>query len=256
MPSFADNHSGFVLPNARFNPAAQPPSCPGLLTPPESPKPGYAQLPMPNSTQCSAPRCEYPKFPQSSSLESLEPGPHSAQHDLSRVSETIYTIIEQVIEQKLAEAMGPLRLNVRRLDSGNLELHEQSDALGKQNDALESQVRRLQCLEDQVSAQLHTVQNISAATFSSLKLVSEVVAKLSDTTTSFIQNAHGINDQYIAYQPAPSALHQHQQHYHIQPQFCFESRSAKRYHQSHKKSRKPRLVNYMLSKWRTGGASD
>ncbi|KAM3558346.1 hypothetical protein MY1884_004044 [Beauveria asiatica] len=255
MPSFADNHSGFVLPNARFNPAAQPPSCSGLLTPPESPKPGYAQLPTPNSTQCPAPRCEYPKFPQSSSLESLEPGPRSAQHDLSRVSETIYTIIEQVIEQKLAEAMGPLRLNVRRLDSGNLELHEQSDALGKQNDALESQVRRLQCLEDQVSAQLDTVQKISATTFSSLELISEIVAKLPDTKT-LLQNAHGNNNQHSTFRPASSALHQHKQHFHIQPQFCFESRSAKRHHQSHKKSRKPRLVNYMLSKWRTGGASD
>ncbi|KAM3442646.1 hypothetical protein NHJ13734_002214 [Beauveria thailandica] len=248
MPSFADNHSGFVLPNARFNPAAQPPSCSGLLTPPESPKSGYAQLPKPTSTQCPAPRCEYPKFPQSSSLESLEPEAHSAQHDLSRVSETIYTIIEQVIEQKLAEAMGPLRLNVRRLNSGNLEFHEQ-------NDALESQVRRLRCLEDQAKAQLHTVQKISATTFSSLELISEIVAKLPDTKT-LLQNAHGNNNQHSTFPPASSALHQHQQHFHIQPQFCFESRSAKRHHQSHKKSRKPRLVNYMLSKWRTGGASD
>ncbi|OAA52397.1 hypothetical protein BBO_00238 [Beauveria brongniartii RCEF 3172] len=249
MPSFADNHSGFVLPNARFNPAAQPPSCSGLLTPPESPRSGYAQLPTLNSTQCPASRYEYRNSPQqSSSLASLEPEPQSAQHDLSRVSETIYTIIEQVIEQKLAEAMGPLRLNVRRLDSRNLELHEQ-------NDALESQVRRLQCLEDQAKAQLHTVQNISATTFSSLELISEIVAKLPDTKT-FLQNAHGNNDQYMTFRPASSASHQHQQHFHIQPQFCFESRSAKRHHQSHKKSRKPRLVNYMLSKWRTGGASD
>ncbi|KAM3504566.1 hypothetical protein MY10362_003484 [Beauveria mimosiformis] len=248
MPSFADNHSGFVLPNACFNPAAQPPGCSGLLTPPESPKSGYAQLPTRNPTQCPAPRYEYRNIPQSSSLASLEPEPQSAQHDLSRVSETIYTIIEQVIEQKLAEAMGPLRLNVRRLDSGNLELHEQ-------NDALESQVRRLQCLEDQARAQLHTVQNISATTFSSLELISEIVAKLPDTKT-FIQNAHENNVQHMTFRPASSASHQHQQHSHIQPQFCFESRSAKRHHRSHKKSRKPRLVNYMLSKWRTGGASD
>ncbi|KAM3540840.1 hypothetical protein ARSEF1564_006256 [Beauveria bassiana] len=255
MPSFADHHSGFVLPNARFNPAAQTPSCSGLLTPPESPKSGYAQLPTPKSSQCPAPTYEYRNLPPSSSLGSLDPEPQSAQHDLSRVSETIYTIIEQVIEQKLAEAMGPLRLNVRRLDSGNLELHEQSDALGKQNNHLGSQVRRLRCLEDQVNAQLHTVQNISAATSSSLEVISAIVNKLSDTT-SFIQKAHGINDGHITFRPAPSALHQHQQHYHIQPQFCFESRSAKRHHQSHKKSKKPRLVKYMLSKWRTGGASD
>ncbi|KAM3513733.1 hypothetical protein MY11210_002642 [Beauveria gryllotalpidicola] len=263
MPSFADSHSGFVLPNARFNPAAQPPSCSGLLlTPPESPKSGYAQLSTPNSTQCPAPPYEYRNLPQGSGLGSLEPEPQSAQHDLSRVSETIYTIIEQVIEQKLAEAMGPLRLNVRRLDSESLEFHEQNDALGRQNDALGkqndhlgSQVRRLRCLEDQVNAQLHTVQDISAATSSSLEIISALVNQLSDTT-SFIQNAHGINNQHITFRPAPSTSHQHQQHYHIQPQFCFESRSAKRHNQSHKKSRKPRLVNYMLSKWRTGGASD
>ncbi|EJP65599.1 uncharacterized protein BBA_05468 [Beauveria bassiana ARSEF 2860] len=255
MPSFADNHSGFVLPNARFNPAAQTPSCSGLLTPPESPKSGYAQLAMPKSTQFTAPTHEYRNLSPSSSLGSLEPEAQSAQHDLSRVSETIYTIIEQVIEQKLAEAMGPLRLNVRRLDSESLEFHEQNDALGKQNDALESQVRRLRCLEDQANAQLRTVQKISAITLSSLELISDIVAKLPDTNT-FLQNAHVINEQQTTFRPASSASHQRQQHYHIQPQFCFESRTAKRHHQSHKKSKKPRLVNYMLSKWRTGGAGD
>ncbi|KAH8712913.1 hypothetical protein HC256_006088 [Beauveria bassiana] len=253
MPSFADNHSGFVLPNARFNPAAQTPSCSGLLTPPESPKSGYArQLPTPKSTQCPAPTYEHRNLPSSSSLASLEPEPQSAHHDLSRVSETIYTIIEQVIEQKLAEAMGPLRLNMKRMDSENLEFHEQNGALEKQNDHLGNQVRRL---EDQVNAQLQTVQNISAATSSSLEVISALVNQLSDTT-SFIQKAHGINDGHITFRPASYALQHHQQHYHIQPQFCFESRSAKRQHQSHKKSKKPRLVKYMLSKWRTGGASD
>ncbi|KAF1733030.1 hypothetical protein CRV24_006926 [Beauveria bassiana] len=177
MPSFADNHSGFVLPNARFNPAAQTPSCSGLLTPPESPKSGYArQLPTPKSTQCPAPTYEHRNLPSSSSLASLEPEPQSAHHDLSRVSETIYTIIEQVIEQKLAEAMGPLRLNMKRMDSENLEFHEQNGALEKQNDHLGNQVRRL---EDQVNAQLQTVQNISAATSSSLEVISALIRQVS-----------------------------------------------------------------------------
>ncbi|TQV97613.1 chaperonin GroL [Cordyceps javanica] len=115
MPFLEENHDAFVLPTSRFNPN-------GLLTPPESPKFGHVSPPELASTLNSAITREPCNSPQMCRLGSPEAVPQSAQHDLTRVSETIYTIIEQVIEQKLAEAMGPLRLNLRRFDSENTDL--------------------------------------------------------------------------------------------------------------------------------------
>lgn len=243
MPSFADDHDGFVLPNARFNPSAQPPSGSGLLTPPESPKSSKATLPTPISTRCfaSTQHQQLPQYhdsPQSFRFGPSEPEPQSAQHDLSHASETIYTIIEQVIEQKLAEAMGPLRLNIRRFDSENTDL--------------DCQVGRL---EQQIDAQLRTLQNISVATSNHLEIISALANQLSNTTNS-MQRANGLYDQRVLSRPASSASHQHERHSNIQPQFCFKSRSSKKHRQSQMKSRKPRLVSYMMSKWRAGGARD
>ncbi|EGX93189.1 hypothetical protein CCM_04561 [Cordyceps militaris CM01] len=157
MALFADYHDGFVLPNARFNPTATSGS--GLLTPPESPKSGYAELP--TSTHCHAPVTdEHHELPPSYRRGRPEPEKQSVQPDLSGVSETIYTIIEQVIEQKLAEAMGPLRLNIRRLDSENTDLQTQNDRLEQQ---------------------LHALQNISVTASNNLELLSSISSQLSHT---------------------------------------------------------------------------
>lgn len=246
MPSFAESHDGFVLPNARFNPSAQPPSCSGLLTPPESPKSSKTTLPMPISSQCAAPMQndqlpQYHDSPQSFRFDLSEPEPKSAQHDLSRVSETIYAIIEQVIEQKLAEAMGPLRLNVRRLDSESLEFHEQNDTLGSQVGHLEQQ--------------LHNLQNISVTTSNNLKLLSSVANQLS-TATNLMQKANGLATAPDFPTFASSPASRQRDHHDIQPQFCFKSRSSRNYRHYQSKSTKPGLVHYMLSKWRTEGSRD
>lgn len=238
MPSFADSHDGFVLPNARFNPSAQPPSCSGLLTPPESPKSSRTTLPMPISTQCpvSMQHDQLPHYhdsPQSFRVGLAEPEPKSAQHDLSHASETIYTIIEQVIEQKLAEAMGPLRLNIRRFDSENTDLG---------------------CQVGHLEQQLHTLQNISVTTSNNLELLSSLANQLS-TATNLMQKPNVLARPSEFVMPA-SPVSRHQNHFSIQPQFCFEPRSSKRYRRSQIKSRKPGLVNCMLSKWRTGKASN
>lgn len=232
MPSFADNCDGFVLPNARFNPAAQPPSGSGLLTPPESPTSSKTPLPMPISTQrpVSTPHLD---SPQSFRSGPSEPELQSAQHDLSRVSETIYTIIEQVIEQKLAEAMGPLRLNLRRFDSENTDLG---------------------CQVGHLEQQLHALQSISVTASNNLELMSSLANQLS-TATNLMQKTHDFTPS-SNFPILASPASRRQEHYNVQPQFCFEPRSSKKQRYSQTKSRKPRLVNYMLSKCRTGGTRD
>ncbi|KAJ3479959.1 hypothetical protein NLG97_g8186 [Lecanicillium saksenae] len=244
MHSFADHRDGFVLPNARFNPTTQPPSCSGLLTPPESPKTSNAPLPTCTSTSKLASLNEF--LPRSCYSPS-EPERQSAEHDLSRVSETIYTIIEQVIEQKLAEAMGPLRLNVRRLDSESLEFHEQNDTLG-------SEVKRLEQYRNAINTQLHTLQNISTATSNNLELLSSLSNQLSHATAA-MQNHSPCASSYSASGLASPISQHHPRLCHgtVQPQFCFESRSSKRQRRSRTKSKRSRLVNYVLSKWRSGG---
>ncbi|KAJ6783729.1 hypothetical protein PWT90_05479 [Aphanocladium album] len=233
MHSFAQNHDGFVLPNARFNPPMQPPNCSGLLTPPESPKSGKATLRTPNTAT------DFASFQEPSPRPCHGPSEfeqRSTQHDLSRVSETIYTIIEQVIEQKLAEAMGPLRLNIRRFDSENTDLQAQNDTLGFKVSRLEQQ--------------LHALQNISVAASSNLELISSLAVQLS-STINVIQNSNQTRSVPVPPETVASARH-HEQPCNIQPQFCFKGRNSKCHRRSQTKSKKSRLVNYMLSKWRTG----
>lgn len=226
------SHDGFVLSSARFSPTAQP-SCSGLLTPPESPKSSKVPLPMPIKISAYEKESIYAQTPRSC-FGTSEPEPQSA--DLSRVSETIYSIIEQVTEQKLAEAMGPLRLNLRRFDSENTDLQTQNDVLGYEVQRLEQQ--------------LHALQNISVTTSNNLELLSSLLAKQLSHTNNILQNTNLANHNYDFPVNAPPAS---RQDYSVQPQFCFERRSSKRQRYTHTKSRKSRLVNYMMSKWRTGG---
>lgn len=231
MHSLYEQNPGFVLSDARFGQSAAH----GLMTPPDSPT--YSSRGRAGGTSTSYTKSQNESCYSPQSAQASPFGAQDGRDELSRVSETIYTIIEQVIEQKLAEAMGPLRLNIRRFDSENTDLQTQNDTLGSKVDDLEKQ--------------LQTLQNISLAASNNLEIISSVAHQLSQTTNSI----HPQN----TFIPQPTnttrifARHQ-EQHYNIKPQFRFERRNSKRQSRTGSKSRKSQLVNYVFSKWRTGGA--
>lgn len=228
-------NAAFVLPNARFQSDL---GCAGMLTPPDSPK--YATS------------AESPAFSDNFSLGSSESLysshiPHSAKSelpyghtDLSRVSETIYTIIEQVIEQKLAEAMGPLRLNIRRFDSENTDLQTQNNTLGFK--------------VGQIEQQLETLQNISAAASTNLQLITSLAKQMHQINTT--KESHAIfNAQYCPQDDSRSQTASPPHHFHdVQPQFRFERRSSKHQYKRSLPRKTSKWASNIFSKWRAGGS--
>lgn len=163
-----------------------------------------------------------------------------AHQDMSHISETIYTIIEHVIEQKLADAMGPLRLNIRRLDSENQRFESENTDLQTQNNTLGCQVGRL-------DEQLQTLQNISVTAANNLELISSLAYQLSEATNNLRSG-----QSHLVKVAAP--ITQHQQCFNIPPQFRFQDRNSKIQRQNGKKSKKSGILKNVFYKWRTGGA--
>lgn len=132
---------------------------PGLITPPETPK---------YNKQADTDAVEQNHGVFSSDKKAQPAG-------LEHVSELIYSIIEHAVEEKIAEAIGPLRLNLRRMDRENSDFHEQNDTLGRQidlhyksiekhNDVLDSlSAAQAQGIQSQAKLVQYTTENLSLA---------------------------------------------------------------------------------------------
>lgn len=112
-PCYSMDNSNYKLRNMAYTT--------GVVTPPETPR--YRADPNATSTEeCRA----------GSGIYSDEK--KTSQVNLEQFSELVYGIIEHAVEEKIAEAIGPLRLNLNRLDRENSDFHEQNDTLSRQID--------------------------------------------------------------------------------------------------------------------------
>ncbi|KAL7912781.1 hypothetical protein GGI35DRAFT_476613 [Trichoderma velutinum] len=89
--------------------------------------------------------------------------------DFNNIREAIYSIVEHTVEEKMADAMGPLRLNINKLDDSLESIRHREDALNNLENSLnglESHMRRettdIRDQNDTMSRQLdlhyHTVE--------------------------------------------------------------------------------------------------
>lgn len=219
------NGAGFLLSSARFQPTPAPVlNRYGLVTPPESPIYNVTEKAQMFPSGSLLRNCEGLCLSQSYNNSPNET--HFPDQDMSHISETIYTIIEQVIEQKLADAMGPLRLNIRRFDSENTDLG---------------------CQVGRLEEQLQTLQSISVTAASNLEFISSLANQISEANNN-LQSGQS----HLVKAAAPTT--QHQQCFNIPPQFCFQDRNSKFRRQNSKISKKSRILKNVFCKWRTGGA--
>ncbi len=132
---------------------------PGLITPPETPK--Y------HDNNADASPVEQKQYDSSADKT-------TQQGNLQQVSELIYNIIEHAVEEKIAEAIGPLRLNLRRMDRENCDFHEQNDTLSRQIDLHYKSIEKHSEIFDR----------LSVAQAESLKTANQLVGHLAQTTAT------------------------------------------------------------------------
>lgn len=140
----------------------------GLVTPPETPK--Y------QADSTATPTEE--RYAGSGNYNGEK---KSSQVNLEQFSELVYSIIEHAVEEKIAEAIGPLRLNLHRMDRENSDFHEQNDTLSRQIDLHYKSIEKHNDIFDNLSsAHARGIQ----ATSASLATASQLVGHLSQTVAN------------------------------------------------------------------------
>ncbi|UKZ80515.1 hypothetical protein TrVFT333_008276 [Trichoderma virens FT-333] len=115
--------------------------------------------------------------------------------DFSNANEIIHSIIEQAVEEKMANAMGPLRLNISKLD-GTLEsfrhredaLHRETTDIRDQNDTMSRQLdlhyRTIEQHVEEFGSQSKTMNTMIGAQADNLAATINMVSHLSQVVTN------------------------------------------------------------------------
>ncbi|KAK3191318.1 hypothetical protein K4F52_002528 [Lecanicillium sp. MT-2017a] len=151
---------------------------PGLITPPET-----------------------PKYNKHADTDAVEPNHGVSTSDteakpagLEHVSELIYSIIEHAVEEKIAEAIGPLRLNLRRMDRENSDFHEQNDTLSRQIDLhYKSIEKHNDVLDNLSSAQARAIETQAKLTQHATENICQTTANLSHATENLSQTNENLS---------------------------------------------------------------
>lgn len=127
--------------------------------------------------------------------------------DFDNASEIIHSIIEQAVEEKMANAMGPLRLNISKLDSSLESVRHQENALRRettdirdQNDTMSRQLdlhyRTIEQNIEEFKSQSKTMNTMIgaqadnfAATINMVNHLSQVVTNLPLALNQVVHNA-------------------------------------------------------------------
>ncbi|KAK5997110.1 hypothetical protein PT974_02462 [Cladobotryum mycophilum] len=204
----------------------------GLITPPGSPTlsmPAISSFGAHDQSTMQVPSGELhqtcltassPKSERSQCSHS-EPVSPSSSTNFSVVSEEIYTIIEQAAEQKIADAIAPLRLNISRLEDSlrqsdnaldgikslgshlrreNTDLRDQNDTLSRQldlhyrtieqhTDTFNSQVNALNSILETQSKNVQATAEALAASSWLISHLSQVVMNLPGAVNQVVHNA-------------------------------------------------------------------
>ena len=210
----------------------------GLVTPPETPK--Y------QADSTATPTEE--RYAGSGNYNGEK---KSSQVNLEQFSELVYSIIEHAVEEKIAEAIGPLRLNLHRMDCENSDFHEQNDTLSrqidlhyksieKQNDIFDNlssaHARGIQATSDLVATQSQMLQTASENLSQATGLVSHLSQTVANLPTSINQVvASSVQEQVQLAMHQVLALQQPHQstHYHT-PAYnsAYPALTANRLHSS------------------------
>ncbi|KAL7944406.1 hypothetical protein V8C42DRAFT_346154 [Trichoderma barbatum] len=215
----------------------------GLITPPESPiryiQPESLDASISQSPSLST--CTFETNPASSSTNQVQkamealsaairnankekidgdanfsgaPSTPVAPIDFNNASEIIHSIIEQAVEEKMANAMGPLRLNINRLDDSlesvrhqgdilnNLESHlrrehtdirDQNDTMSRQLDlhyrTIEQNMEEFRCQSKTMNTMIGAQAENLAATINMASHLSQVVTNLPLAINQVVHNA-------------------------------------------------------------------
>ncbi|PTB67503.1 hypothetical protein BBK36DRAFT_1167898 [Trichoderma citrinoviride] len=75
-----------------------------------------------------------------SAASSVPASPSVTLVDFGDIPETIYSIVEHAVEERVADAMSPLRMNIKRLDSLESHLRREHTDIREQNDTMSRQL--------------------------------------------------------------------------------------------------------------------
>ncbi|KAL7795260.1 hypothetical protein V8C37DRAFT_408910 [Trichoderma ceciliae] len=108
--------------------------------------------------------------------------------DLSNAREIIYSIIENAVEEKMADAVGPLRLNVSRLNESLASFHRENTDIHDQNDTMSRQLdlhyRTIEQNVDEFRSQSKTMNTMIGAQADNLAATINMVSHLSQVVTN------------------------------------------------------------------------
>ncbi|EHK24463.1 uncharacterized protein TRIVIDRAFT_199076 [Trichoderma virens Gv29-8] len=120
--------------------------------------------------------------------------------DFNHASEIIHSIIEQAVEEKMANAMGPLRLNINKLDDSveslrreHTDIHDQNDTMSRQLDlhyrTVEQHVEEFRSQSKTMNTMIGAQADNFAATINMVNHLSQVVTNLPLAINQVVHNA-------------------------------------------------------------------
>lgn len=123
--------------------------------------------------------------------------------DLGDISENIYSIVENAVEEKMAAAMGPLRMNINRLDDlkslesdlrrEHADIRDQNDTMSRQLDlhyrTIEQNAEEFQSQSKAMNTMIGAQADNLAATINMVSHLSQVVTNLPMAINQVIHNA-------------------------------------------------------------------
>ncbi|KAL7821437.1 hypothetical protein V8C44DRAFT_354073 [Trichoderma aethiopicum] len=130
---------------------------------------------------------------------SVAASPSVSLFDLDNVREDIYSIIENTVESKMSDAMGPLRMNINRLDSleshlrrEHTDIREQNDTMSRQLDlhyrTIEQNVEEFknqsETMNNMINTQARTMNTMIGAQAENLAATINMVSHLSQFVTN------------------------------------------------------------------------
>ncbi|KAL6910403.1 hypothetical protein GGI43DRAFT_378379 [Trichoderma evansii] len=108
--------------------------------------------------------------------------------DFNNTKEIIYSIIEQAVEEKMTEAVGPLRLNTSQLEKSLVSFHRENADIRDQNDTLSRQLdlhyRTIEQNVEEFKSQSKTMLTLIGAQADNLAATISMLGHLSQVVTN------------------------------------------------------------------------
>lgn len=120
--------------------------------------------------------------------------------DFNNIREAIYSIVEHTVEEKMADAMGPLRLNISKLDDlqshfrrETTDIRDQNDTMSRQLDlhyrTVEQHVEEFRSQSKTMNTMIGAQADNFAATINMVNHLSQVVTNLPLAINQVVHNA-------------------------------------------------------------------